>query len=203
MSPLKIASFSKLGASKTLALLRGRMKKTKAGEYEVGGLGKIYTDSKKDNMTLYFPTVNCSFKPKLAEGHFESHKVFFLDGVSREASARVFKPYFGMSTFKNGAANLSLSQLTSDLLKRISDPKVRPYTLENGDIWLAHAEPPAFDSAGDPKDICSMPVPFPKLLVWVRVNTKARTTAYQVVAANPSSFCSFAENRARDFIKNY
>lgn len=150
-------------------------------------LGEVNFDAQTKELIQYFPSAYCFFDRKLGD-LYEGVKIYYL----LDRAVRQVVPYFGVAFYRNDAKVIAaeLAQSIAQLLGQsysVSQPKPGVHLVSLG-------QPSAFDSEGDPKNICQMNPLSPYMAIVHSQNTD--NLASYALLANTANLCRFGDKAA-------
>ncbi len=154
--------------------------------------GELTYEPKTAEAINYFPTAACYFDRKLG-GLYAGIKIYYL--LDRNGSQ--VTPYFG-SAFYNETSEIQSQQLANSI-KETLGLSYQVHQIKEGVFFISQTKPTAFDSEGDPKNICQTGQTSPYMAI-VRSREKSTLAAYSLLA-NTANLCRFGDRLSSRFLK--
>jgi hypothetical protein len=180
--PRNFSALKNIERQNLLALLRGKKSAGNDPFYDVPGFGRLYV---KDQ-AVFFPVTSCSFSTNPGK-YFEDHKLYYLiDFKTKELT-----PYFGISFFKKSQKEVTSQALAQEVAKKLG-PKFKVNAHNKRSFVISEDAITAFDSEGDPKNICAAPRSHRRIGI-IKNDAINPTRPEYLIVANIKNVCDFGD----------
>jgi hypothetical protein len=156
---------------------------SKENYLNIPNIGRLYSDSKRQNPLLFFGTSTCSLKLNHQDVRDIQLHLLSLDGDN-------FLPFYGLIFYNQSPSAPKLTYANALMTKIVGPPSNHPKGKTKK--LFSKEKLVIFDKEGDPKNLCKKPRKHKKIAVLSAQSKQKKTLSY-ILVANIVNLCNYGD----------